>query len=162
MQHFVNRWLRELLKIWRTKVASVAGESVRFKTVAAKLANQDHRLSNREQESGEIISHYNSSVRITATPLMLCVLILYMSGGTHSVDAVRQFFEKFSMTILYFLRVSARNLLRGSRWRNIIQRTYRFLRPSKLLLGNYKSSDWHFRPKESFVSVLLYIFKPTM
>ena len=35
-----------------------------------------------------IIDHYNPSVRITAgllTPLMLCALILYVSGGTYSL-----------------------------------------------------------------------------
>ena len=35
-----------------------------------------------------IIGHYNPSVRITTwllTPLMLCVLILYITGGTYSL-----------------------------------------------------------------------------
>ena len=37
-----------------------------------------------------IIGHYNPSVRITTwltTPLILCALILYMSGGTYSLKS---------------------------------------------------------------------------
>ena len=46
-----------------------------------------------------IISHYNPSVRITVyhfTTLMLCALILYVSGGTlqFNVASERQIFEK--------------------------------------------------------------------
>ena len=61
-----------------------------------------------------IIGHYNPSVRITAqllTPLMLCALILYVSGG--------RFQRNFYMAGLFNLRVFARNLLTGSRRRNI-------------------------------------------
>ena len=55
------------------------------------------------------------------TSLMLCVLILYISGGTYSlkVDSERQIFEKLFMAILFTLRVFARKLLRGNRQRNI-------------------------------------------
>ena len=51
---------------------------------------------------------------------MLCVLILYISGGTYSLKSTPndRFFEKLFMTILFTLRVFARNLLRGNRWRN--------------------------------------------
>ena len=61
--------------------------------------------------------HYNPSVRITTqfhTPLMLRVLILYMSGRElqFKVDSQRQVFEKFFMAILFTLRVFVRNLLR--------------------------------------------------
>ena len=44
---------------------------------------------------------------------MLCVLILYISGGTPNDR-----FEKLFMAILFTLRVFARNLLRGNRRRN--------------------------------------------
>ena len=51
--------------------------------------------------------NYNSSVRITnqlLTPFMLCVLILYMSGGSYSfkVDSERQIFEKLLMAVLNY------------------------------------------------------------
>ena len=53
---------------------------------------------------------------------MLCVLTLYISGGTYSfkVDSERQIFEKFFMAILFTLRVFARNLLRANRRRIIL------------------------------------------
>ena len=70
-----------------------------------------------------IISHYNPSVSITTyvlTPLMLCVLILYISGGTYSLKSTpnAKFFKKLFMAILFTLRVFARNLLRENRRRN--------------------------------------------
>ena len=54
------------------------------------------------------------------TPLMLCVLILYISGGTYSLKSTLndRFFEKLFMAILFNLRAFARNLLRGNRRRN--------------------------------------------
>ena len=72
-----------------------------------------------------IIGHYNPSVRITAqllTPLMLCVLILYVNGGTCSSTLTPndRFLKNFCIAdCLYTLRVFARTLLRGSRRRNI-------------------------------------------
>ena len=61
-----------------------------------------------------IIGHYNPSVRITAqllTPLMLCVLILYESGGTYSLTSTLndRFFGNSFTTDLFTLRVFARN-----------------------------------------------------
>ena len=50
---------------------------------------------------------------------MLCVLILYISGGTYSLKSTpNDRFEKLFTTILFTLRVFARNLLRGNRRRN--------------------------------------------
>ena len=51
---------------------------------------------------------------------MLCVLILCISGGTYCLKATpnNRFFEKLFMAILFTLRVSARNMLRGNRRRN--------------------------------------------
>ena len=73
-----------------------------------------------------IIGHYNTSVRITTqhlTPFMLCALILYMSVGDlqHRDDSEQQFFSlrNFFMAILFTPSVFARNLLRGSHWKNI-------------------------------------------
>ena len=57
-----------------------------------------------------VIGHQNFSVRITILfliPLSLCALI------------ERQIFEKLFLPLLFTLRVYARNLLRGSRRRNI-------------------------------------------
>ena len=71
-----------------------------------------------------IIGHYNPSVWITDLvshiSLMLCVLILYVSGGTYSLKSTPndRFFEKLFMPMLFTLRVFARNLLRGNRRRN--------------------------------------------
>ena len=47
---------------------------------------------------------------------MLCVLILYISGGTYRLKSTPndRLFEKIFMTILFTLRVFVRNLLRGS------------------------------------------------
>ena len=53
------------------------------------------------------IGHYNTSVRITAwlfTPLMSCVLILYISGGTYSLKSTpndRLFGETFHGNFIY-------------------------------------------------------------
>ena len=76
-----------------------------------------------------IIGYHNPSVRITIqflTPLMLCVLTLYMRGGIYSL---KKNFEKFFIANLIFLRVFARNLLRGSHQRNIFSQScyYRYL-----------------------------------
>ena len=64
-----------------------------------------------------IISHDNPSVRIidlvSQTTYVVCVLILYISGGTYSLRSTPndRFFEKLFMAILGILRVFARNLL---------------------------------------------------
>ena len=68
--------------------------------------------------------HYNPSVRITPyflTLLMLYALILYVSGGTYRLTSTLndRFLRNFSMAGLFTLRIIARNLLRGSRRRNI-------------------------------------------
>ena len=71
-----------------------------------------------------IIGHYNPLVRIidlvSHTTYVLCVLNLYICGGTYSLKSTPndRFFEKLFMTILLTLRVFARNLLRGNRRRN--------------------------------------------
>ena len=54
------------------------------------------------------------------TPLILCVLILYISGGTYSLKSIPndRFFKRLFGAILFALRVFARNLLRGNRRRN--------------------------------------------
>ena len=53
-----------------------------------------------------IIGHYNPSTRTEfLTPLMLCVLILYISGGTYNLKSAPndRFFEKLFMAIfIYF------------------------------------------------------------
>ena len=51
---------------------------------------------------------------------MLCVLILYVSGGFYSLKSTPndRFFEALIMAILFTLRFFARNLLIGNRWRN--------------------------------------------
>ena len=61
------------------------------------------------------IGHYNASVRITSkllTPLMLCVLIVYINGETYSLKSTPndRFSEKLFMAILFTIRVFARNL----------------------------------------------------
>ena len=66
-----------------------------------------------------IICYYNASVRITTeflAPLMSCVLVLYMSGGTYSLKQI--FLKKLFMAVSFSFRVFARSLLRGSRRRN--------------------------------------------
>ena len=52
---------------------------------------------------------------------MLCALILYVSGGTYSLTSTPndRFLRNFFMAIWFTLRAFARNLLRGSRRRNI-------------------------------------------
>ena len=54
------------------------------------------------------------------TPLMLCMLILYISVGTYNLKSTPndRFFEKLFMAIWFTLRVFARNPLRGNRRRN--------------------------------------------
>ena len=51
---------------------------------------------------------------------MLCVLIVYISGGTYSFKSTPndRFFDKLFIAILFTLRILARNLLRGNRRRN--------------------------------------------
>ena len=52
-----------------------------------------------------IIGHYNPLVRIILTPRMLCVLILYISGGTCSLKSSTpndRFFEKLFMAVLIY------------------------------------------------------------
>ena len=57
---------------------------------------------------------------------MLGVLILYVSGGTYCLNLTPndRFFKKLFMAILLTLRVFARNLLRGNRWRNNFHISY--------------------------------------
>ena len=60
---------------------------------------------------------------------MMCVLILYISGGTYSSKSTPKdrFFEKLLMAILFTLRVFARNLLRGNRQTNIFRILFWYL-----------------------------------
>ena len=70
-----------------------------------------------------IIGHYNPSVRITTkplTPLMLCALILYMTPNNSSL-------RSFLMPIVFTFSVLVKNLLRGSRRRNIFIFSFRCL-----------------------------------
>ena len=67
-----------------------------------------------------IIGHYNPLVMITTqflTTLMLCALILYMSGGTYTLKSTPndRFLRKFFMAIIFTFRVFARNLLKDKR-----------------------------------------------
>ena len=87
-----------------------------------------------------IISYYNPSVRITAqllTSLMLCRLILYVSGGTYSLTSTPndRFLRNFFMAGLFTLRVFARTLLRGSRQRNIFHTSWQVYLLLKFLPG---------------------------
>ena len=54
------------------------------------------------------------------TPLMLCTLILNMSGGTYSLKSISndRFLKSFSWHFLFTLRVFARNMPRRNRQRN--------------------------------------------
>ena len=68
--------------------------------------------------------HYNASAGITTnllTPLMLGVLILYISGGTYSLKSTPKGsgVEKLFIAILFIPKGFARNLLSGTRQRNI-------------------------------------------
>ena len=67
-----------------------------------------------------IISHYNSSVRITAfflTPLKLCAIILYVISGTYNLTSKLndRFWRNSFMAGLFTLRVFARSLMIGNR-----------------------------------------------
>ena len=57
---------------------------------------------------------------------MLCVLIVNISGGIYSLKSTPndKFFEKLFIAILFTLRVFARNLLRGNRWRNTFRTSF--------------------------------------
>ena len=70
-----------------------------------------------------ITGHYKPSVRIMdlVSHTILCVLILYMSSETYSLNSTPKdrFFETRFMAILFDLRVFARNLLRGCHQRPI-------------------------------------------
>ena len=70
-----------------------------------------------------IIDHYNPSVRITAQLLTLHVVCVNFTGEWRDLQLTLipndRFFRNFFMAGLFTLRVFARNLLRGSRWRNI-------------------------------------------
>ena len=63
--------------------------------------------------------HYNASVWIT--PLMMCELILYVSGGTYNLKSTSndKIFENFFIAILFYSQSFCRNLLRASHRRNI-------------------------------------------
>ena len=73
--------------------------------------------------SWRVCTYVHTKLVITTlqSPLMLCVLILYISGGTYSLKSTPnyRFFKKLFMEILFTFRVFARNLLRGNRQRNI-------------------------------------------
>ena len=67
-----------------------------------------------------IIAHYNPSVRIIDLPLMLCVFIVYISGGDlqFNVDSEQQiFWETCHGNFILRLRVFAGNPPRGNRRR---------------------------------------------
>ena len=49
------------------------------------------------------------------TPVMLIVLISYLSDGTYSLKSNYRFSRNFSWQILFTLSIFARNVLRGSR-----------------------------------------------
>ena len=51
------------------------------------------------------------------TPFMLCVLILYISGGSYNLKSTPN--DRFHGNFLLTLRVFARNLMRANRQRNI-------------------------------------------
>ena len=53
------------------------------------------------------------------TTHVVCVFILYVSGGTYSLTPNDRIFRSFLMAGLFTLRVFARNLLRGNRRRTI-------------------------------------------
>ena len=71
-----------------------------------------------------IIAHYNLSVRIidivSHTTYVVCVNFIHKWHVTCSLKSTPndRFFAKLFMAILFTLRVFARNLLRGKRWRN--------------------------------------------
>ena len=73
-----------------------------------------------------IIGHYNPSVRIIElvahTTCVVCIHFFYINKWRDlqfKVDSERQIFlRNFFMTILFILRVFARNLLTGNRRRN--------------------------------------------
>ena len=74
-----------------------------------------------------IIDYYNASVRVvdlvSHTNYVVCVLIIYISGGTYSLKSTpngrETWLEKFFMAILFMLIDFAWNLLQGSCRRNI-------------------------------------------
>ena len=64
-----------------------------------------------------IIGHYSPLIRTTTqhlTPLMLCALILYMSGGIYNLKSTsnERFLCNISCQFLFTFRALARNLLR--------------------------------------------------
>ena len=69
-----------------------------------------------------------------ASPLMLCVLILYMSGWTYNLKSTPndRFLWSFFMAILFKLKVFVRSLLRGNRRRNIFIFSFWWLTSSGL------------------------------
>ena len=65
-----------------------------------------------------VIGHYNHSIKITT--YVVCFNFIHeWRDLQYKVDFERQIFEKLYMAILFTLRAFARNLLRGSRGRNI-------------------------------------------
>ena len=86
------------------------------------IQNSTHRMSLLVDNIHiYIIGHYNPSVRISTqllASLMLCALILYVSGETYSLTAT-DYLRNFFMAGLFTLKFFTGNLLRGSRRRNI-------------------------------------------
>ena len=66
--------------------------------------NLTWHISELKQYYTYTIGHYNPSVRLTTTTLMLCALILYMSGGTYSLSRLRttDLWETFHGNFIYF------------------------------------------------------------
>ena len=77
---------------------------------------------------------------------MLCVLILYIIGGTYSLKSTPndRFFEKLFMAILFTHSVFARNLLTGNRQRNTFRILFWYLAWDSILLDY---GDFIFRMK---------------
>ena len=69
------------------------------------------------------------------TSPMLCVIILYMTGGAYSLKSIPEciFLRNFFMAILFTLRVLARNLLRGNRRRNTFRISFWCLAGTRIL-----------------------------
>ena len=84
--------------------------------------SQEEKAENKtyRKVAGVAHTHYNPSVKIALlTPFMLCVLIRQISCVTYGLKTI--LFKKFSITVLYTLRIFVRNLLRGRRQRNIFR-----------------------------------------
>ena len=71
---------------------------------------------------------------------MLCVLILYISGGNYSLKSTPKdrLFKKLFMATLFILRVFARNLPRGHRQRNIFRTLFWCLHSILIIIAEEK------------------------